>query len=261
MHGDGPAMKFSHVFISRPRAESKELAALLSPLGLQAIIQPAFTYAPLDARAGQSEEFAEMEAAVLSDLLLFTSPRAVANGLSQLPANALHRSRVAAIGPATASALSAAGIKVNVTPRRGYTSEALLETLAGEDTGGVHGLQRAFIIAAPGGRKKLKKGLRELGCTPRMIYVYKPEPADLDKQELGRLKDASGVLSVWTSANTMKALSHRLPPAMWFQLCQGEWLVISERLKRLARAYGPGRVHLAAGPGNTSLVSAIRNLV
>ena len=90
--------------------------------------------------------------------------------------------------------------------------------------------------------------------------VYKPEPAELDRQALKTLVDASGVLSVWTSANAMKALSQRLPPATWFQLCQGDWLVISERLKRLARAYGPERIHLAQGPGNGDLLSAIRGL-
>ena len=90
--------------------------------------------------------------------------------------------------------------------------------------------------------------------------VYKPEPAVLDKQALKALGDASGVLCTWTSANAMKALSQRLPPATWFQLCQGDWLVISKRLKRLARAYGPERIHLASGPRNADLLSAIRRL-
>jgi hypothetical protein len=37
--------------------------------------------------------------------------------------------------------------------------------------------------------------------------------------------------------------------------------VISERLKRLARAYGPERIHLAQGPANGNLLTAIRGLV
>jgi uroporphyrinogen-III synthase len=44
-------LKFSHVFISRPRQEAEELAALLAPLGLQVVLQPAFEYLPLDVRA------------------------------------------------------------------------------------------------------------------------------------------------------------------------------------------------------------------
>ncbi len=254
-------MKFSHVFITRPRPESEELAALLSPLGLTPIVQPAFNYFPLDVSASQARDFELLEASSASDLLLFTSPRSVAHGLSQLPGGGAIRARVAAIGPATAQALTAAGIRVDITPRSGYTSEALLEILASETAGSATEQKRAFIITAPGGRRKLAEGLEKLGWDTRMLMAYKPEPAKLDKQALSVLKDASAVLCIWTSANSMKALSQRLPPAIWFQLCQGDWLVISERLKRLARAFGPSRVHLASGPGNRAILSAVRSLI
>jgi uroporphyrinogen-III synthase len=194
-------------------------------------------------------------------LLIFTSPRSVAHGLSQLPDNILFQARVAAIGPATAKALGESGIRVNVSPRRGYTSEALLEFIAEESSMSTAVQPFAFIIAAPGGRQKLLEGLKARNWRARLVMVYKSEPAELDRQVLKTLADASGVLSVWTSANAMKALSQRLPPATWFQLCQGDWLVISERLKRLARAYGPERIHLAQGPGNRDLLAAIRSLV
>jgi len=255
------AMKFTHVFITRPRRESEELAALLAPLGLESVIQPAFSFSPLDARNGQEDVFTEMKSSGPDALVIFTSPRSVAHGVPQLPDEVLFGARIAAIGPATARALGAAGIRVNVTPRNGYTSEALLETLAEEGSGNIVRQPFAFIIAAPGGRRKLFEGLHHLGWKTRMVMVYKPERSELDKPALNALRDASGILSVWTSANAMKALSQRLPPAAWFQLCQGEWLVISDRLQRLARAYGPARIHLASGPGNADLLSAIRSLV
>jgi len=253
-------MSFTHVFITRPRKESGELAAMLSRIGLQSLVQPAFIYLQVDAQHAQQEVFSEMDMAGSSALVVFTSPRSVAHGLSQLPDSIRFKSRIAAIGPATAKALSEAGIRVNVIPRKGYTSEALLETLGGEGPAGAAGRPFAFIIAAAGGRQALFEGLGEQGWRPRLVKVYKPEPAPLDKQALNALGEASGVLSVWTSANSIRALSQRLPPAVWFQLCQGDWLVISDRLKRFARAYGPARVHLAQGPGNEDLFSAIRNL-
>jgi len=254
-------MKFTHVFISRPRKEAEELAEMLVPLGLQPVAQPAFNFFSLDARSSQNEIINEMSLAGPDSLLIFTSPRSVAHGLSQLPDNILYQARVAAIGPATAKALGDSGIRVNVTPPRGYTSEALLEFIADESSMSTAVQPFAFIIAAPGGRQKLLEGLKARNWRARLVMVYKPEPAELDRQALKTLVDASGVLSIWTSANAMKALSQRLPPAIWFQLCQGDWLVISERLKRLARAYGPERIHLAQGPGNGDLISAIRGLV
>lgn len=254
-------MAFTHVFISRPRKEAGELARMLSSLGLQTVVQPAFNYFPLDARISQKELFTELEDARPDSLVIFTSPRSVVHGLSQLPRKVLLNVRVGAIGPATARALLDAGIPVTVTPKTGYTSEALLETLFEEKPDRIAEASRAFIIAAPGGRKALLDGLARQGWKAGLIKVYKPEPADLDREALAMLQEASGILSIWTSANAMKGLSQRLPPATWFQLCQGDWLVISERLKRLARAYGPARIHLCGGPGNTDLFNAVRGLL
>ena len=237
---------------------------MLLPLGLQAVVQPAFEFLPLDARADQPEIYSEMSAAGPESLVVFTSPRSVAHGVSQLPEGFLFRTKVAAIGPATAKALANLGVRVSFTAatghKTGFTSEALLETLAQGDLAGSLNGSSAFIIAAPRGRQKLLQGLGEQGWKAKLVMVYKSEPSRLDKVALGTLKDASGVLSVWTSANAMKAMSQRLPPAIWFQLCQGDWLVISDRLKRLARAYGPTRIKVASGPRNRDLFSSIRSL-
>jgi uroporphyrinogen-III synthase len=253
-------MTFSHVFLTRPQVQSEELAQLLAPLGLEPVVQPAFEYVAQDARSAQAEEFSALLAAGPDDLLLFTSPRAVTHGSKQLPVEALNRLRVCAIGPATAAALAQAGIRVDIHPGHGYTSEDLLETLSGMKPG-ANAAASAFILAAPGGRKKLANGLSELGWQTRTIMVYRAEPAPLNKSELDKLAQADKLLSVWTSANVMKALSQRLPPAAWFRVCQGEWLVISGRLQRLARAYGPARVHLAGGPDNAAIVTTVRSLV
>lgn len=253
-------MNFTHVFISRPRQESEELAALLKPQGLETVVQPAFDYLPVDFCASQQELAGEMEKAGPDSLVVFTSPRAVAHGLAQLPESLRFRSRVAAIGPATARALGEAGIRVNVTPGAGFTSEDLLELLA-QDKPSTPGRQPyAFIIAAPGGREILLDTLGEWGWQARQVMVYRSEPAALDRAELEKLAQARGVLSVWTSANAVKSLSQRLQPSVWYRLSEGDWLVISERLRRLARAYGPARVHLAPGPSNRELADAIRSL-
>lgn len=254
-------MSFTHVFISRPRPESEALAALLRPLGLHTVVQPAFTYQPLDFRSEQTDISEEMDRAGPDTLVIFTSPRAVAHGLPQLPDSLRFRSRIAAIGPATARALAAAGIRVNITPMTGFTSEALLEALEEEKPADNARSSFVFIICAPGGRQALSEKLGKWGWQVHMIMVYRPEPAELDREELRRLGEADGVLSVWTSANAIKALSQRIPPASWYQLCKGDWMVISDRLRRLARAYGPARIHVAPGPGNQELLAAIRNLV
>jgi uroporphyrinogen-III synthase len=254
-------MRFSHVFLTRPRSESAELAAMLAPLGLQLIVQPAFDFRELDAAATQPAMMAALKSGELAPLLIFTSPRAVRFGLGQLPGGLTRRVKVAAIGPATARALEAAGVTVTVRPSSGYTSEALLDTLQADSAGFNSPDRSALIMAAPGGRRKLAEGLASRNWATQMLMVYERKNASINKQELGKLQEADKIISVWTSANAMKSLSQRLPPASWFRLCQGEWLVISKRLKRLARAYGPDDIHLSSGPGNSDLFTAIRTLV
>jgi uroporphyrinogen-III synthase len=250
---------FSHALITRPQPQGDELAALLAPLGIECVAQPAFEYVPVDASAGQPETCTALRSAGPDDLVLFTSPRAVAHGLPQIPHAILGRARVGAIGPATAQALQAAGIRVSLRAAKGYTSEALLETLSGEPAPAAG--SSAFIVAAPGGRAALAESLATQGRDVHTLMVYRSEPAEIDRAALGQLERADGILSVWTSANAMNALSQRLPPATWFRVCQGDWLVISDRLRRLARAYGPPRIHLAGGPGNDAIVTSVRALL
>jgi uroporphyrinogen-III synthase len=254
-------MRFSHVFLTRPQSESGDLAAMLAPLGMQAVVQPAFDFLQRDAAASQPAVMAALESGELAPLLIFTSPWAVQFGLGQLPGGLSRKLKVAAIGPATARALEAAGVTVTVRPSSGYTSEALLGTLQQDSAGFMSADRSALILAAPGGRRKLAEGLSERNWTTQMLMVYERKNAALNKQELGKLQEAERIISVWTSANAMKSLSQRLPPASWFLLCQGEWLVISKRLKRLARAYGPSDIHLSPGPSNSDLFTAIRGLV
>jgi len=248
----------SHVLLTRPRPESEALAAQLAPLGLEPIILPAFDYSGRELPVDQPEEFALLGRATAADLIVFTSPRAVHFGLPQVPPAALGCAQACAIGPSTARELAAAGVRARVAPAGGYTSEALLDSLAAGP--GSAKPARAFIVAAPGGREKLAEGLGALGWRVHMLWAYRAEPAPLPASEVRRLKDARAVVSVWTSGNTLKALSQRLPTAAWFRVCQGPWIVISERLERLARAYGPSRIERAHGPDNAAIVAAVRGL-
>lgn len=250
---DGQAT-FSHVLITRPQDEAEDLAALLAPMGVEAIIQPAQEF------SGRALETAELESLSGSDeprLLIFTSPRSVDLGLPQLPAEILSSATIAAIGPSTTRALKAAGKRVSVAPERGFTSEDLLAELGQRHA--THG-GRAFVVCAPGGREVLLDRLGELGWDADPLWVYERRAADVVPQVLEDIARAENLLTVFTSEDAMNSLAQRLPPATWYAICRGEWLVISERLRRLARAFGPADIHLAPGPRNADLVSAIRSL-
>lgn len=243
------------MLITRPRPEAERLAGLLASVGVDSIIQPAREFSK---RSLGSSEVRDLNALREPLLLIFTSPRSVDFGLPQLPPALVAGAKIAAIGPATARALAAAGKRVDFEPEDGFTSEDLLETLAAQPapTGGV-----ALLVCAPGGREVLLERLGECGWAARPLWVYERKSADIDPGTRQAIEDADSLLTVFTSDDAMNTLAHRLPPSAWYAVCRGEWLVISDRLRRLARAFGPAAVHVASGPRNADLATAIRSLI
>ena len=233
---------------------------MLRPLGTDPILLPAYEFRPSTLFHDQLTQLEKAVKASTRNLMVFTSPRSVEFGLGQIPPETLHRCKVAAIGPSTASMLTDAGVASIIRPARGFNSEDLLEEIkpAESDSGGEK--PEAFIFAAPGGRTLLNEGLAARGYVPHMFMVYENKPAELAPEALAAIEQAQSLLAIWTSANTMNALSQRLPAKCWFRLCQGEWLVISDRLMRVARAFSPRKIHLARGPSNADLLESVQSL-
>src|SRR5256884_9809870 len=85
-----------------------------------------------------------------------------------LSANIFSQTRVAAIGPATADALDAGGVRVELVPT-GYVAESLVDALALRDAlGGA----RILIPRAATARDALPAGLEALGAQVDVIPVY-----------------------------------------------------------------------------------------
>lgn len=243
------------MLITRPQAEAERLAGLLASIGVDSIVQPARVFGKRSLGTSELNELAALDQPLL---LVFTSPRAVDFGLPQLPPSILAGAKIAAIGPATGRALAAAGKPPDIEPSGGYTSEDLLELL---DTQPRPNAGVALVLSAPGGREVLLERLADYGWSPRPLWVYERKPAEIRPDTVEAIGNADRLLTVFTSEDAMNSLAQRLPPATWYAICRGDWLVISERLRRVARAFGPPEIHLAKGPRNAELASAIRSLI
>ena len=252
--------KFSHVLITRPRTEAEELAGMLKPLNIEGIVLPAYDFLACDVFPDQVSVMQNAARDQSSHLIVFTSPRAVQYGIRQVPAELLKQSRIAAMGPSTAQIIEEAGLTVSLHSEKAYATEGLLGALQLEGRVSATEPRHAFILAAPGGRTRLKEGLAALGYKAHMLMVYERRPSELPGDSVAEIGNANSLLSVWTSANTMNSLAQRLPASTWLRMCHGEWLVISDRLRRLARAFSPGRIHLSAGPSNNEILNAIRDM-
>ena len=245
-------MEYSHVLISRPGPETEQLAQIVEGLGLEPVCMPAFRFE--SGHAGM--DFNSAWPPGKRRMAIFSSTRAVEFGLGQLPAGFLDGVEIVAIGPATGSALEAAGRSVSVVPRGEFTSEALLRYPALASQPG-----KALIFAAPGGRQKLYSGLQEAGWDVEFAHVYRAVPIEPEKKDVEAIMRSRKILSVWTSANALQQLSEKLDLRAWGRVCEGDFLVTSARLEKIAQDFSGGNIYMTDGPGNDAIRNRIVQLI
>ena len=156
------------VVVTRARSQASRLTARLRALGadvaeLPAIeIRPAADYGPLDEAIGRLESH---------DWLIFTSVNGVEHFLRRLDQSGRDlrdlRARICVIGPATAKAVEALHLKVDLTPRE-YVAESLLEAFAPFDLAG----QRVLLPRAKVARDLVPEELRKRGARVDVVAAY-----------------------------------------------------------------------------------------
>jgi uroporphyrinogen III methyltransferase/synthase len=191
------------VLVTRARAQSAALADRLRDLGADVLELPATRIEPLDT-TGLRRRLTRIGD---YEWLVVTSQNAVAALWEALRANGMDARglsgvQLAAIGPATADALAAHGLAVDVTPER-FVAEGLLEALATRDD--VHGA-KVLYVAAEGARDVLPEGLARLGAEVDVVHAYRSVP---DESAVGALRAAvqrgAPELVTFTSASGVQA--------------------------------------------------------
>jgi len=158
------------IVVTRAREQAGELVRALEELGAEVVLAPTIRIEPL-----ADLEPLRRALSRLADYrwTVFTSQNTVHVVLERvagwgLAPHIFAQTRVAAIGPATADALGAAGVRVELVPA-GYVAESLVEALATQDSlGGA----RILIPRAATARDALPAGLRALGAQVDVIPVY-----------------------------------------------------------------------------------------
>lgn len=163
----------ARVVVTRSAEKADTLVQPLAALGAEVIEMPATRVELLDT----APVLEALRHLARYQWLVFTSQNAVAFFWQLLrqagqDASALSGLRVAAVGPATASALEALGIAVAVTPQR-FVAEGLLDALRARDD--VRG-SRVLYLVARGAREVLPAGLRALGASVDVTPLYRSVP-------------------------------------------------------------------------------------
>jgi uroporphyrinogen III methyltransferase/synthase len=172
------------VVVTRAREQASELRVRLETLGAEVIELPAIEIEPIDIRVPDLGAY---------EWIVFTSANGVRaffeRGLAPegLDARALAGVRVAAIGPGTARALTARGIRADLLPER-FVAESLLEGFPPPPLDGA----RVLIARAEQARDVLPEGLGARGYAVDVLPVYRtvratPHPDAVERVRSGRI--------------------------------------------------------------------------
>ncbi len=179
------------VAVTRARAQASGLARRLTDLGARVVEAPTIRIRHRDGPAPQLSDY---------DLVVFSS----ANGVDALferldsagvDARAFATTTVAAMGPGTARALAAHGIRADIVPER-FVAEGMVEALADLS------VDRVLIVRAAEGRDVLIETLRDRGIEVELLAVYETVVDPLDAETLAALEGVDYV--TFTSASSVR---------------------------------------------------------
>ncbi len=239
------------VVVTRPRAQAAHFAGLVREAGGVPILLPALEIEPVELDAATRARLVPDD----HDWTIYTSANAVECSLHRMPRPA--RTRVAAIGRATARALEAHGIGVHAAPAGASASEGLLAHEAFAAPAG----RRVLILKGVGGRTLLREELARRGAEVVTGEVYRRVAAVPDEAALAEIEAAGarGALVVAaTSAESLAALLESIPGARLPRLREAALLVPGERVAAAARAAGwRGPLTIAHSAEDAAMAAAL----
>src|SRR5436309_8629797 len=198
------SLKGRRIVVTRAREQAGDLVRALQDHGAEAVIAPVIRIQPLDNLGALRAALTGLSA---YRWVVFTSQNAVQIVFDRLVAWGLtprvfSPTAVAAIGTATADALTVRGVVPAVIPAE-FVAEALAEALIQR---GALGGARVLIPSAEDAREALAAGLRRHGATVENIAVYRTVPVQADLSGLAKDINRGRIDAVtFTSSSTVRS--------------------------------------------------------
>ena len=211
------------VLVTRARRQASALSRLLSEKGAYPVELPAIDIHPLKDNKELDKAIRRLKS---YDWIIFTSVNGVDAFFQRLTAfkldsRALHGLKIGAIGPATAAALEARGLKADYCPAV-FTGEGLVKGLKSRRISGKHFLLPRADIAD----SEVSDGIKSLGGIVHEVAAYHTV-ADREAVEKAVELIGEGMIDVvtFTSSSTVtnlvKALGRRRLPSGIITACIG----------------------------------------
>jgi uroporphyrinogen III methyltransferase/synthase len=195
------------VLITRPAAQAGTFAQQLWEAGAEPLLAPTIAIGPPDHPAAATDAVARIREYAW---VVFTSRNGVdaffdALGASGRDARAFGDVKVAAIGPATAAALTAHGVRADFMPEA-FVNEAMAEGLVARTVAG----ERVLLFRAQEARDVLPLTLRTAGRVVDVVAAYRTRY--VDDPELQAKAERADVVT-FTSSSSVHGFVHNVADA------------------------------------------------
>lgn len=244
------------VMITRPAGQADGLIRLVEEAGGEALRCPLLDIVPVEDPALATDVLKRQDE---WDWLVFISANAVRFALDGgFVPRAGTACRIAAIGEATAAALAASGVRVDLIAPPPHDSESLLATPAFHQVEG----QRLLIVRGVGGRERLADELSSRGAMVHHAELYRRVPVAAERITpcLQRLNEGVCSAVVITSGEALAHLTLVLGSWAAGVMVSTPLLVPGVRLAELARQAGWRRVIAADRAGDEAMVQVLKQL-
>lgn len=188
------------IVVTRTREQASQLSAQLGDLGAEVLEIPTIAVQPPANPEPLAKACENIEA---YDWLVFTSPNGVSAFFAALEAagkdcRALHRAKVATIGPATGQAVAKRGLKPDVVART-FVAEGLLDALSAYDLDGT----RVLLPRAAQAREVLPETLASRGAQVEVVPAYETVAPESSAQALKQAMADGFDAVTFTSSSTV----------------------------------------------------------
>ena len=214
------------VLVTRSERQSSELATKLVELGLEPVVVPAIEVAPPSSFEALDDALARLES---FQWVIFTSANAVEAIRGRIKAGAFSAGAsplVVAIGPATARALQAIGVAVDLMPVQAV-AESLRDALVAHAVQRDGSPTRFLLVRAEEARDVVPEGLRAAGAevvvAPAYRTVVPAGSVELIRDLFAGRAEVAAV--TFTSSSTVRNL---------LALCEAAGVKLPEEVRRVS---------------------------
>ena len=206
------------IIVTRAREQASEFLSALSEMGAGCLEFPTIKVLPPESFEGLDRSIHDIET---YHWLIFTSVNGVKYFFDRLETLSrdvrdLKGLKIAAIGPATAEAVTSKGLRIDLIPEE-YRAESVVEAFRKEDIEG----KRILLPRAREAREVLPEELEKLGAVVDVVEAYRTVKPEEDKEKImGMLRQGDIHMVTFTSSSTVSNfmdMFHGAPVLDWME--------------------------------------------